>query len=39
MPHVKLPTTPAGWAVTLAGSMIGFVSGTAFLAWAAKRFK
>jgi hypothetical protein len=39
MPKVKLPTTPRGWAVTLVASMIGFISGTAFLAWIGKRFK
>lgn len=27
MPKVKLPTTPKGWIVTLAASMVGFVSG------------
>lgn len=39
MPKVKLPTTPKGWVATLAASMIGFVSGTAFLAWLEKRVK
>lgn len=38
MPKVKLPTNPKGWFFTLAASLIGFVSGTAFLAWVGKRF-
>jgi len=39
MPKVKLPTTFKGWLVTIGGSIVGFVSGTAFLAWASKRFQ
>lgn len=32
MPDARLPSTPAGWAVALIASMIGFLSGFASLA-------
>lgn len=38
MPKVKLPTDLKGWFVTLIASMIGFIAGTAALAWLSKHF-
>lgn len=39
MPKAALPTTPKGWLVTVAASLVGFVAGTAALGvlarWAA----
>lgn len=39
MPKVKLPHTAKGWATTLVASMIGFIAGTASLAWLSKVVK
>ena len=39
MPKVKLPKTAKGWAITLVSSMVGFVAGTASLAWLSKVVK
>lgn len=39
MPKVTLPRTTKGWAVTLAASMVGFIAGTAALAWLGKVVK
>lgn len=39
MPSVELPNTPKGWIITLAGAMVGFISGFVFLKFAEKNFR
>lgn len=39
MPKVQFPNTLKGWVVVLGSSMIGFVAGTASLAWLSKLIK
>ena len=38
MPKAKLPTTPMGWIIALAASMVGFIAGflalSVFTRWA-----
>lgn len=36
MPVAQLPTTPKGWAVALAASFVGFVSGFVFISVATR---
>lgn len=39
MPKVSLPSSAKGWFVTLVASMVGFIAGTAALAWLSKRLR